>query len=156
MVDGRHLIALLVCQIGRRVCALPVSRVAEIMRPLPVTFIPDAPAHVLGMAVVRGEPLPVVDLSRLLNETSSGITRFVCLRSDGGDARLVVAVDGVESIRRLPATALRRLPSLLKGDSPPLIDAVTPLDTELMLVLDSVRLLATADDLPASREEAPS
>jgi purine-binding chemotaxis protein CheW len=160
VVDGSHLIALLVCQIGKRVCALPADRVGETMRPLPITPIPDAPLHVLGMTVVRGEPMPVLDLCRLLGEVPTTASRFVTISaadrkageaveapSNAGFATVVLAVDQVEGIRRLPRTSLHRMPTMLQGQMPLLVSAVSPQDTALMLVLDSVRLLATVEGI---------
>lgn len=156
MVDDTHLIALLVCQIGRRVCALPVDRVGEIMRPLPVVPIPEAPRHIAGMAVIRGQPVPVLDLGRLLDEGATPVRRFVTLRpsradnteaeGEGQSAKVAVAVDCVEGIRRIPEGALRAMPSLLHGQAPLLVSAVTPLDTDLLLVLDSMRLVSTLEE----------
>ena len=47
-------------------CALPLVHVLEVMRPLPLEKVEPAPAFLLGLAVIRGEPLPVVDVAALL------------------------------------------------------------------------------------------
>jgi purine-binding chemotaxis protein CheW len=160
---------LLVCQIGKRICALPADRVGETMRPLLLTPIPEAPRHVLGMAVVRGEPLPVLDLRLLLGDASEATAtvkgsaafkanRFITVKSQSGHgdhASVVLAVDQVEGVRRLPKSALHRMPTMLQGDLPQLVSAVSPQDTELMLILDSVRLVAAVEDLHPQPEDQP-
>jgi chemotaxis signal transduction protein len=35
-------------------CALPLESVVEIMRPLPLKHLPQAPAGVTGVALIRG------------------------------------------------------------------------------------------------------
>ena len=42
--------------------ALPLEHVVETMRPLPVEPLGDAPRFILGLSIVRGEPIPVVDV----------------------------------------------------------------------------------------------
>src|SRR5579864_4751234 len=63
---------------GAHMCALALSNVAEIMRPLPIAPLAGAPEIVRGLSVIRGAPVPVVDLGRLLgSEAQSPSTRFV-------------------------------------------------------------------------------
>ena len=54
--------ASLVCRVATRICALPVGVVIETLRPLPLEPIAGAPAFVTGPAIIRGEPVPVVEL----------------------------------------------------------------------------------------------
>jgi len=65
--------ACLLCHVGSFVCALPVEHVVEIMRPLPIRHLEDVPPFVLGVALVRGAPAPVVDVARLLGVDSTGL-----------------------------------------------------------------------------------
>ena len=50
-------------QAGLHLCALPLGAVIETLRPLPLRPLAGAPAGVLGVAVVRGSPVPVIDLA---------------------------------------------------------------------------------------------
>src|SRR5580692_5756315 len=74
----------LLCRVQARWCALPLRHVIETMRPLPTSPIPGAPAFVDGLAVIRGAPVPVVSLSRLLGATTTQATRLVCVRTERG------------------------------------------------------------------------
>ena len=47
-------------------CALPLEHVSETMRPLPVEPIAGVISPVAGVAIIRGGPVPVVDVA--LNE----------------------------------------------------------------------------------------
>jgi purine-binding chemotaxis protein CheW len=56
----------LVVGVKGRLCAVPLTHVIEIMRPLPVEPISDVPLFVQGVSIIRGIPTPVVDLGALL------------------------------------------------------------------------------------------
>lgn len=128
----------LVVTIGRRACALRLPDVAEVMRPLPVEPISGAPHFVLGLCVIRGAALPVVDLTALL-EVRPGIAcgRFVSVKA--GDRSLALAVDSVIGVRNLEHAQLLGLPPLLEDAQ--VIEAVGAADAQLLLVLRAARLV---------------
>ena len=58
--------SLLLCQVGSLVCALPLEHISETMRPLSLQPFHGMPPFVDGLSIIRGAPVPVVDLARLL------------------------------------------------------------------------------------------
>ncbi len=131
---------MLLCRAGSIVGGLRIESVVETMRPRPIEPISGVPEFVSGLSVVRGSPVPVVDLARLLGEGSaSQPTRFVLLKTHGG--RVALAVSAVTGIRTLDASSLAGLPPLLRGAHADLVSAVGSLDSELLLVLEGGRLL---------------
>ncbi|HVV85259.1 MAG TPA: chemotaxis protein CheW [Kofleriaceae bacterium] len=134
----------LVFRAAGRLCALPLEHVVETMRPLPVEPVAGAPAAVLGAAMVRGEPTPVVDVAMLIDEAAGARRRFVSARA--GRRRVALAVEEVVGVRALPAA--RELPPLFAegGDR---LAAIARLDGELLRVLNAARLLPD-DGAPAS------
>ena len=135
--------AMLVTRVGGVACALPIAHVIETTRPLPVEPIRGANAQALavvdGLAMIRGEPVPVVDARRLLGVTGAEVTRFVVVRA--AQRRVALAVDAVLEVRRIAAEALPGLPPLLGGARRDLVSAIGALDAELLIVLDSARVL---------------
>jgi purine-binding chemotaxis protein CheW len=122
-------------------CALPIAAVVETMRPLPIRSMPGAPRFVRGLAIVRGEPLPVIDLGALLgaqDETAGG--RFVTLRS--GPRHLVALVDEVVGVRVLNIAAIAATPPLLTGALPSLVERLGALDGQTLAVLEAAHLLS--------------
>lgn len=109
------------------------------MRPLPVQAITGVPPFVRGVAIVRGEPAPVVDLSRLVGGDESDPQRFVTITV--GRRRLVLSVESVVGIRDIPAAARQSLPPLLRDASGDTIESLGTMDVELLVVLKSARLL---------------
>jgi purine-binding chemotaxis protein CheW len=123
-----------------RTCTLPLADVVEILRPLPVVTVPGAPAFVRGVAVIRGEPVPVVDLALLLaGRSSEAVRRFVVLRS--GQRRVALAVDGVQGKLELDPRRLRSLPSLVGETSSEVVKAVGLVDDRLLTALEAGRQL---------------
>jgi purine-binding chemotaxis protein CheW len=135
------MLRLLVCEVGRRACGLSLEHVVETMRPLPLEPLATAPAFVSGLAIVRGEPMPVLDLRRLLGSTtvSESPRRMVILRFDARRAGLLV--DGVQAVRRVGADTLQSLPRLLGEASAEIVTQIGRLDEKLLLVLESARLV---------------
>ena len=64
--NGGALRCLLV-QAGEYLCALPLRQVRRVLRALPVSPIPQVSKELLGLAEHGGEPLPVLDLARLVD-----------------------------------------------------------------------------------------
>lgn len=129
----------LLVRAGARVCALPVESVLETMRPLPISTLPEAPPFVSGVAVIRGEPVPVVDLHALLGGGAPGVAaRFVTVRA--GARSVALAVERVLGIEALTASAAAA-PPLLSGASAAAVEALASRDGDLLVVLSAARLV---------------
>lgn len=121
-------------------CALPLEHVAETMRPLPVEPLAGMPSFLLGVSIIRGGAVPVVDAARLLGSAPTAPGRFVTVRL-GETRRVALAVDGVIGVRELPESSLDHLPPLIRNANAEAISAVSTLDAELLLVLRGARLV---------------
>lgn len=136
----------LVCRVQSRRCALPLDRVVETMRPLPIEPMAGGPEVVRGLSVIRGIPLPVIDAAMLLGEPTGHIERFVVVRAD--DRQVALAVGQVLGVRHAPRGSLHALPPLLRDADSPIVTAIGLLDAQLLLVLGSTRLLPEEFVLP--------
>jgi purine-binding chemotaxis protein CheW len=58
---------------------IPIVKIKEIIRMVPVTSVPNAPDYVRGVINLRGATIPVVDLSLKLNLGYSGDTGRACI-----------------------------------------------------------------------------
>jgi purine-binding chemotaxis protein CheW len=134
--------AVLLFRAASRHCAFPVERVIETMRPLPYQTAAHGPDCILGVALVRGTPLPVVDLGRLLDGNrlgQPGSARWISVRA--GARVVVVAVEAVLGVTTVTPAALGSLPPLLRDSAAAGVRAVGELDGELLTVLETGRLV---------------
>jgi len=139
---------------GTHTCALPLEHVIETVRPLaiePVSQLGESQLYesrkrrhfVLGLTILRGAPVPVVDLYTLLsgNDVSPRrearpAARFVSLRIQ--DRAILLAVDRVLGVRALSKDHFRDLPPLLSNAD--IVESIGMLDEALLVVLRAARL----------------
>jgi purine-binding chemotaxis protein CheW len=129
----------LLVRAGASRCGLPLSSVSETMRPLPVAPLAGAPAFVRGVSIVRGEPVPVVDLAALLGGApEAAVERFVSVQAGG--RRAVLAVAAVLGVARLDPAEARTLP-LVRDACGGALESLRSLDGDLLVVLGAARLV---------------
>jgi purine-binding chemotaxis protein CheW len=98
------------------------------------------PPFVDGLAIIRGAPVPVVDLARLLgNDSRVTRTRFVVVKVS--ERRVALAVERVIGVRALDGFVTRGLPPLLSGAGAEFVASVASLDAHLLVVLESGLIL---------------
>jgi purine-binding chemotaxis protein CheW len=129
----------IICGVGRSLCSLPLASVVETFRPLPVEAMAGAPAFVLGLAIVRGVPMPVVDLARLVNGERGHPHRFLVVKTD--ERHVALAVDSVVGIRAVVESRMQSLPPLLRDADTALVRAIGTLDSALFMVLQASRIV---------------
>jgi len=115
-----------------RVCAVELTNVIEIMRPLPIEPVPGVPPFVLGVSIIRGLPTPVVDLGAVLGKPLYAADRFVTLRMGG--RQVALAVSAVLGVHELDPT-LPELPALLQGAPKDIIESISALDEQVFVIL---------------------
>lgn len=81
--------------------ALPVAETLEVIELGAVEAVPGAPDAVLGVRAVRGQPLPVFDLARLVRGAPSTPGQIVVTQYRTGTVGL--AVDEVLDVTALPS-----------------------------------------------------
>lgn len=140
MVDGNGLrLPWLLCRAGLHLCALPVEQIAEVMRPLPVEPLADAPPFVRGVAVIRGAPVPVIDLALLLGQPKAAITRLITVRAGG--RVLALAVGEILGLKRDEEAGAKNMVPLMREAARESVSAIGALDSEALLFLNTLRLL---------------
>lgn len=96
-------------RMGGKNFLLSVPDASEIVRPIPLTPVPMAPDHLMGVGNIHGQIVCVVDPGKILDlpeppAAESEDTRFVCLRH--ARMRVAIRVDAVPAIHRLRKDAL--------------------------------------------------
>lgn len=136
--------------LGGQFFALSVAPVREILDEQPVAILPEAPSDVVGLIDVRGEGVPVIDVSRRLGviATADRDRRIVVLEQTGGDGRPVgVFADQVLSVVEIANGGIEAAPrgSAASGGAP-LLRGVARIGGHLVMVLDHRRLLGNPSD----------
>jgi purine-binding chemotaxis protein CheW len=139
LISDGHIDAHLLCRTGTIICALPLPSVRETMRPLPIAPLAGVPPFVLGVAIIRGAPTPVIDTGRLLGTPGSFAARFVTTNVLGRISAL--AVDSVLGVRALPDSSLAELPPLLHDVGAESVVALGVLDASLLMLLETSRMV---------------
>ena len=122
-------------------CAIPLAGVIETMRVLPLQPVAGVPAFVRGLALVRGELVPVIELAVLLGTQEPGTThRLVLVRTQ--THWLALAVDEVLRVvsGELPRGA--EVAPLLSQALPEQVAALATLDGAALAILQSTNLLS--------------
>jgi purine-binding chemotaxis protein CheW len=139
-------VSLLTMQAGAHVVGVPAAQVRETMRPLPLEPLTGAPPYVLGLAVIRGKATPVIDVAALLSGEPAApplhAGRFVTLRV--AVRAIALSVDAIIALQAPGRAAFEALPPLWRGSRPPAVAELATVDRELLLVLETARLLPDA------------
>jgi purine-binding chemotaxis protein CheW len=144
----------LLCRSGSMLCALPIEQVREIMRVLPLERFAAAPRYVLGLSIIRGAPVPVVDIGLIIGSTATKAARLVAV--EAADRTVALAMEDVIGITAISAMTFSQLPPLLRDAAAETIAAVSALDSELLVVLRASRLVPEAVFAALDARETPS
>jgi purine-binding chemotaxis protein CheW len=136
--------AVVLCHVGSVVCALPLQHVSETLRPLPLEALPATAHFIDGVSFIRGAPVPIVDLARLLGiVTDERRSRLVVVKI--GDRNAALSVGKVIGVRALESATVAQLPPLLAGANSEIVSAIGSLDARLLVVLETSRVLPDFD-----------
>jgi purine-binding chemotaxis protein CheW len=134
----------LLVRAGQQLCALPLERLRRVERAMAVYPLPGAVAELLGLAEFAGEPLPVVDLARVVGAAPGAAptapVTVVAWCGVGSEREMVAlaadAAQGIVEIARAKVTALlaggRR--GVVRGEVMVAGEAVRLLDLDRLLV----------------------
>lgn len=129
---------------------LPITSVREIIRYVPPSATATATGLIQGLINLRGQTLPIVDLSSRLGRSLEvgGKTRILVVEVSGGALGLVV--DNVDGILPIPAERIERLPVATAENG--LGDEVAAVGDGLIVLIDTER--AFGEVLPKRPEPA--
>ncbi len=133
--------------------AVAIEQVREILKAPDITEVPRAPAHVLGVIMVRGEVIAILDLRRRLGlPTATPGRQARVLVCDAGDGPRGLLVDAVSNVVRLPPSSVEALPSGIGGPSAEYIAGIGRDRDRLFILLDLAAVLR--DGAPGRPAEA--
>jgi len=119
-----------------------ILNVQEIIRPVDITRVPNAPAFVEGVINLRGRIVPVVDLRKRFNlprRERDKNSRIIVVELS--DKIVGFMVDAVREVLRVDAGVIEPPPELAIGIDAHYITGVAKLDDRLLILLDLERIL---------------
>ena len=136
-----------------KLMAINLLKVSEIIPCPPLTRLPEAHPHVKGVATLRGNPLPVIDLSRAIGERPLADPNGGCLIvTDISRSKQGLHVQAVSRIVHCLSTDIR--PPPYGSGEKSFITGVTRIDDTLVQVLDIEKVIHGI--APAHHENAPA
>lgn len=140
--SGERTIQAVGLRIGAEEYGIPISAIREVHVPPPITRVPNAPQHIMGVINLRGSVIAVIDLaSRLgIGHTVLGESaRLVAV--DDGEEQVALAAERVSPVIRINADSIKPPPPAVAGISAEFIDAVARLPERFLIFPNLERLL---------------
>lgn len=132
--------------LGDELFALPVDDVQEVVMEHPLTPVPLAPRHILGMLNLRGQVIPAIDMRHQLGMTPhdpSAPWKLLVLRGPDGSSGVVV--DDIGDVLTLPDEDWRPPPDTLSPEYREWVFGLHPSEPRVVLGLSVRRLFSTEE-----------
>jgi purine-binding chemotaxis protein CheW len=123
--------------VADEVLALPVEDVQEVLMEQPLTPIPMAPTHIVGLLNLRGWIMPAIDLRLPLGfeeRQPSASVKLLVVKSQEGP--MAVIVDEIGDVLRLPEACWQPPPDTLSTQQRRFVARICAIDADIVLALD--------------------
>ncbi|WP_378951167.1 chemotaxis protein CheW [Pelosinus sp. sgz500959] len=130
---------------------LPITKVQEINRLVPVTKLPQTPNFMEGIINLRGRIIPVIDLRKRFEMVISDHdddTRIIIVEING--QVVGVTVDAVTEVISLHTANIEPPPATVALDSK-YIDGVGKINDRLIILLDIDKILTDQEELTVKK-----
>jgi two-component system chemotaxis response regulator CheV len=144
---GSNEVEIVEFKLGNQSFGINVSKVREFVPhdPEAITTLPQAPPSMVGVFVLRGSTIPLIDLNNFLSrpqEESSG--KQVVIVTQFNQRAMGFITDGINKIHRLSWDSFQPMHEYLGGFGPQIIGSVNVDDQEI-LVLDLEYVVGEVD-----------
>ncbi|WP_028006970.1 chemotaxis protein [Solimonas flava] len=137
---GHNRLALLLFRLGpRQIFGINVFKVQEVVRTPPLTRMPGAHPHILGVADLRGRIVPVIDLRAAIGAEGESAAAGHLIVAEFNRSVQAFHVAQVERIAHLDVAELRTPP---EGAGDGYLTAVTHYQNQLVEIIDVEKVLA--------------
>lgn len=133
--------------------AVDIMKIKQIIRPLKITRLPQAPGFVEGVIQLRGMVIPVIDLRKRfgLSAPDPKLDRKVIIAQV--DRHVIgLLVDEVTEVISLPRTEIQPPPRMFKGIQSDYLHGVCRYREEILLLLNLDELLSREEKGSLSEE----
>jgi purine-binding chemotaxis protein CheW len=144
--------------LGKESFGISLELVEEIIELPTITKVPDAPDYVLGVICLRDQVLPLLDLIQLLDvrDVEGIVHRDMVILLSIGEAKLGVAVDGIQEIIRVREEDILPPPQTLSEHEAARMEGVVLRTDRMVSFLKVLNVLSGEDQrkLVATEQES--
>lgn len=127
-------------RLGGELHACDIRLVEEVVTRRQIHPLPDVPPHLMGVLLLRGEMVPVMDVAPALGLALAEGRAPAILVCGIGEARVGVAAEAVHEVLEVPAEAIRPAPHT-GGDRDAYVVGVARLQSGLVTLIDLAEIL---------------
>ncbi|WP_371376336.1 chemotaxis protein CheW [Sporomusa aerivorans] len=138
---------LVIFRLAQEEYGLPITKVQEINRLVPITKLPQTPVFMEGIINLRGRIIPVVDLRKRFGLEVSDYdddSRIIIVEVNGQTVGIIV--DAVAEVVRLSAASVEPPPPTFILDAK-YIQGVGKLDGRLLILLEIDQILTSQETI---------
>jgi purine-binding chemotaxis protein CheW len=133
-------------QLDSETFGIEIKYVTEIIGVLPVTFVPEVPAYVMGIINLRGKIIPVIDMRLRFKKAPVEYTDRTCtVVIDIRDVTLGLIVDSVAEVINIGGENIVPPPNYRAGFHNPYIQGIGKVGSDVKLLLDCEKIISDED-----------
>lgn len=122
--------------VENRLYGIDVTRVQEVVKPMPLTPIPLAPKHIHGLVNLRGQVVTAISLHELFDlqpKPSAELMNVIC-KCDG--ALMSLMVDEISDVVEVDSNSFHQTPSTISESTRRFMTRVYMVGDQLLSILD--------------------
>ncbi|PJZ64590.1 purine-binding chemotaxis protein CheW [Leptospira wolffii] len=134
-------------EVDKEVFGIDILHIHEILKPVPITRIPNVEPYILGVINLRGEIIPIMDLKELFGLGFCDIlpsTRIIVVVY--GEKRGGLLVDSVKQVVKIHKDKVNQADEELSVNYSELIESVSQFEDSLILNLNLSMLMEYAGE----------
>ena len=147
IVTANEELQLVIFRLAKEEYGLPITKVQEINRLVPITKLPQTPSFMEGIINLRGRIIPVIDLRKRFSlpvDGQSEDNRIIIVEVNGQTVGIIV--DAVTEVVRLAGASVEPPPPAFILDAQ-YIHGVGKLDERLLILLDIDKVLTSQEEI---------
>lgn len=125
--------------------AINIMQVKEIIRVIDIVKVPNAESYIEGVASIRGNLVPIVNLRKYLGLEDVEVTDHTrILIVDMGKVTCGIMVDKVSEVKRVTENVIQPPPAIFYGEDGEQLKGIAKLDggKRLIMILDPTKFIA--------------
>ena len=140
----------LIFSLGSEEFGIQVLAIKEIIGMQEITVVPKMPRHIKGVINLRGQVIPVIDLSLKFSLVPQEYTYRTCIivvrcRTMNGDRLIGAIADGVSEVLTIPEEDIESSPDFGSGDPIPYLLGMAKVHGKVKLLLDIHEVFRTEE-----------